>query len=207
MGKIKELMYDRQKLIDAVIESLRADILEGDVTVLEELLGFIEKDKLVQSLPEERWLEFRSSSDYFSIKTTGYNPDLEREEIQINCGENGNLMIVKTDEGFVVDAYDVNGENLNTMQVWEDDMNPLDEDESPAQLCFSPAELREFKDRWGQTHDEICANLNVPDKNDADDILMLDYFFEPTFKKWFPKLSSMYNERQEAIAKFLRHKK
>lgn len=55
------------------------------------------------------------SKNYFEIVQAGYNEGLEREEIQIHCGENGNLMIVKTDEGYVVDAFDC---------VWEEDINP-----------------------------------------------------------------------------------
>lgn len=47
---------------------------------------------------------FNSEPIYFVIVSQGYNKDLQREEIQINCGENGILMIVKTDEGFVVDV-------------------------------------------------------------------------------------------------------
>ena len=199
-------MYDKQKLIDAVIESLKADILAGDVTVLEELLGFIEKDKLVQSLPEDQWSDHRSSSDYFNIKATGYNPDLQREEIQIHCGVNGNLMIIKTDEGFVVDVYGQN-DLLDSTVIWEESLNPNTEDDLPEETYspdnFSQLDIREFVEEFGQTHEEICIALNY-DEADSDDLLMVDHFFEPTFKKWIPKLSSMYDERQEAIANFLR---
>lgn len=205
MGKFKELMYDKQKLIDAVIESLKTDVLAGDVTVLEELLGFIEKDKLVQSLPEEQWSLYRSSSDYFNIRATGFNPDIDREEIEINCGENGKLMIYKTDEGFVVDAYGQE-DCVKTMTVWEEDINPIDDlpEEPYSPDNFSALDLRDFVNEFGQTHEEICAELNVPDSNDADDILMVDYFYQSTFRKWIPKLSSMYDARQETIANFLR---
>jgi|JFJP01.1.fsa_nt_gi hypothetical protein len=228
-------MKTREELIDAVIAELKADILSGDVTVLEEILGFVEKDKLVESLPEERWSEFRTSSDYFSIKATGFNEVIQREEIQIHCGENGNLMIYKTPEGFVVDAYDANGENIDTMAIWEDGINPLVEGEDCIKddegncafcgqkcwegemcdeqqgdgfqepTCFSPAELREFIEEWGQTHHEICAELEYWENgNDTQDLLMVDYFWLEPMNVWLPKLSSMYTERQEAIAKFLR---
>ena len=204
-------MKNREQLIDKVIEHLREDILAGDVTVLEELLGFIEKDKLVQALPEEEWQEFRSSVDYFNIRATGFNEDIQREEIEINAGENGKIMIYKIDEGFIVDAYGQEGDCLNTMAIWEDDINPLDEEDEPNDftgeepICFTPVELREFVNEWGQTHEEICANLNVPDSNDADDILMLDHFWLASENKWYPKAASLYTIRQQEIADHLRH--
>lgn len=203
-------MKTKQELIDAVIESLKADVLAGDVTVLEELLGFIEKDKLVQSLPEDRWSEFRSSSDYFSIRATGFSKVTQREEIEINAGENGKIMIYKTIEGFVVDAYGQEGDCLNTMAIWEDDINPLVDDE-PNTSHFDPndftlADREEFIKAWGQTHEEICAELEYWENgSDTQDLLMVDYFWLEPMNVWIPKLSSMYNDREEAIANFLRH--
>lgn len=120
----------KQKLIDAVIEDLKRGFEFGDYTVLEELLGFIERDKLVQSLPEDQWSNHRTSVDYFNIQATGYNPDIDREEIEINAGENGKIMIYKTDEGFVVDVYGQEGDCIDTMPIWEDDINPNDEDDN-----------------------------------------------------------------------------
>lgn len=116
-------------LVDEAIKNLKADILAGDVTVLDELLSKLSVKTLVQALPEEEWEKYKElNNSYFEINAQGWNAELQREEIQIHCGENGNLLIVKTDEGFVVDVYDVNGDNLNTMAIWEDDINPLDED-------------------------------------------------------------------------------
>jgi hypothetical protein len=40
--------------------------------------------------------------------------------------ENGNLFLIKTEEGFVVDVYNQD-ENVNTMTVWEDDLTPNEE--------------------------------------------------------------------------------
>ena len=60
---------------------------------------------------------------YFNIVKQGWNKDLKREEIQIHCGENANLFLIKTDEGFIVDVYN-NDNNVDTMTVWEDDLTP-----------------------------------------------------------------------------------
>lgn len=46
---------NKQQLIDAVIEDLKKGFAVGDYTVLDELLHFIPKKKLIHSLPEEQW--------------------------------------------------------------------------------------------------------------------------------------------------------
>ena len=70
----------------------------------------------------------KKRNDYFQIQAAGYNPQLEREEIQIHLGENGNLIIVKTPEGTVVDVY-TQDDHLHTMTIWEDDLTPLPDEE------------------------------------------------------------------------------
>lgn len=45
----------KKLLIDRVIESLEDDVILGDTTVLEELLGFIPDHLLRGALPEEEW--------------------------------------------------------------------------------------------------------------------------------------------------------
>lgn len=143
--------------------------------------------------------------NYFEVKNQGWNAGLEREEIQVNCGENGILMIVKTDEGFVVDAFDIGGNNINTMCVWEDDINPLvdDEEESGAPENFSDVEIEEFKQKWGQTHNDVCDELGYNRKT-SDDLLMLDFFWIEEDKKWYNKEASLFTPREQAIANYLR---
>ena len=60
---------------------------------------------------------------YFEVVSHDYNYDLQREEIQIHAGQNGNIFLIKTDQGFVIDVYNQE-ENINTMAVWEDDLTP-----------------------------------------------------------------------------------
>jgi len=48
----------RQELIDRVIEDIKTQVYEGDVTVLEEILKYVSTDTLIQSLPEEEWVKF-----------------------------------------------------------------------------------------------------------------------------------------------------
>ncbi len=68
--------------------------------------------------------------NYFKVIKTGFDKDLQREEIQIHGGENANILLIKTDEGFIVDIYDANGEIVNSMTVWEDDITPFDDDDN-----------------------------------------------------------------------------
>lgn len=49
---------EKQVVIDAVIEQLKKDFEQGDFTVLDELLGFIPINNLIQSLPEEQWTKY-----------------------------------------------------------------------------------------------------------------------------------------------------
>jgi hypothetical protein len=141
------------------------------------------------------------SKPYFEIVSSGYNEGLEREEIQVHCGENGNLMIIKTPEGFIVDVYN-QMENIDSLTVWEDDLSPLEITIDPV---LHVDRIAEFLIKNGQKHSEITANLNLrPSHADSDEILMEDYFYLEGHKKWYPKNSSMYGNFEQAIANYLR---
>ena len=68
------------------------------------------------------------SKPYFTIEAAGFLHETQREEIQVHCGENGNLMIYKTDEGFVVDVYNQD-DIVDTMPIWENELTPLPDEE------------------------------------------------------------------------------
>lgn len=140
---------------------------------------------------------------YFQIEAAGYNEGLEREEVQIHCGENGNLMIAKTPEGFVVDIYNQN-DNVDSLTVWEDDLSPLEITIDP---ILHTDKIAEFLLTQGQKHSEITANLGLrPSHADSDEILMEDYFYLEGHKRWYPKEgNSMYTDFQSAIAIYLRN--
>ena len=145
---------------------------------------------------------------YFEIVHTGFSHDSEREEIEINAGEHGKIMIFQDDGklGFIIDVYGEN-DHAATMTVWEEDLAPMSEDDDPMSEPndpnnFSMVELADFKDEWGQYHDEICSELGY-DGADASDALMEDYFWLPIEQKWYPICSSMYSEREQAIADYL----
>ena len=51
----------KQKLVDRLIEVLKADIEAGDVTVLDEILMKCPADLLLFSLPEEEWGQYKNA--------------------------------------------------------------------------------------------------------------------------------------------------
>jgi hypothetical protein len=140
-------------------------------------------------------------------------PGIDPDRIEVDCGRNGHLFLIHTDEGVIVDVY-ANGEDdiVATMCVWDEDMNnerdftdDLSEDEQP-DVCKIPTaeEIKEYYKNWGQKHNEICANLDY-DKKTADDLLMEDYFWLQSQKEWYPKISSVYSNREQEIADHLRN--
>lgn len=79
-----------------------------------------------------------------------------------------------------------------------------EEDNDPRN--FSDVEIEEFKQKWGQYHNEITANLGYPlSHSQSDELLMEDYFWIEADKFWFPKSASLYTPREQAIADYLRN--
>ena len=65
---------------------------------------------------------------YFQIIQTGFEKGLQREEVEINCGENGKIMIYQDADklGFIVDVYGQN-DHIDSLTIWEEDL--IDEEE------------------------------------------------------------------------------
>jgi len=135
---------------------------------------------------------------YFQIVQAGYEKGLQREEVEINLGENGKLMLYKTPEGSIVDVYNQD-DNVDTMTIWEDDLTPM-----PEEITFDDDDIKAFKKQWGQKHGELCAALGL-NKKTSDDVIMLDYFWIEEDKKWYNKEASTFTEKEQLIANFLRH--
>jgi hypothetical protein len=57
----------------------------------------------------------------------------------------------------------------------------------------------QFKNKWGQSHETICANLGY-DHDTADELLLDDYFWLEDTQEWYPKDSSFYTKEEEKIA-------
>lgn len=84
--------------------------------------------------------------------------------------------------------------NIET-NLWDEED---DEVETP-----SLAELNDFFDDWGQTHDEICSCLGY-DEEGSDDLLTDDYFWVQKRYLWCNKEASGFTERDKEIADYLR---
>jgi hypothetical protein len=48
------------KLINRVLEQIKADVSMGDVTAIEELLSFVPRENLIGYLPEEEWEKYEN---------------------------------------------------------------------------------------------------------------------------------------------------
>lgn len=170
----------------------------------------------VESVRELSEFEYALMSDifsgnvqkpYFEIVHAGFQEGIGREEIQIHAGENGNIYLIKTAEGFIIDAYGQN-DLVDTMTIWEDDLNPDIEDDNEIDMPkdINEFEVSEFKKKWGQKHVEICGNLGYEfAHNQSDELLMVDFFYIETEKKWYPKSASLYTEEEQLIADYLRN--
>ena len=76
-----------------------------------------------------RWVESKSNGDdYFQVVHKGYQTDLQREQVYVKGGENANIYIIKTEEGFIIDVYG-ESEFIESMTIWNDQLDPCDPDE------------------------------------------------------------------------------
>ena len=219
-------------LLKDLTEQAKELIALGDSREKARGCGMMEVIKAVEAA--SRIPQKDNRPNYFDIVNQGWNTGLEREEIQVHCGENGNLMIIKTEEGYIVDAIDVGGNNINTMCVWEDDINPLDDYEKDddgnckycGQKCFEGEMCDEqqaggFNEESGDPNNFSLAEQEDfldewgqltdevcdaldYDEKTSDDLLMLDFFFYEPKKYWIPKASSFYTPREQSIADYLK---
>lgn len=153
----------------------------GDVTIA--FRRFIEKDSA-------------SKDDYFSIVHKGYQSNLQREEIQVHAGENGNIFLIKTDEGFAIDVYGQN-DIVDTMAVWEEDLNDGDLGDEPTAV-----ETEDFVDMYGKYADELASEFDCTEK-ELPIVLRDSHFFVPNEAKWIPFENSAYDERDKQIGKYI----
>jgi hypothetical protein len=157
-----------------------------------------------------RWIESKSIANvqpkenlYFEIVAQGYDEELQREQIQIHAGKNGNVFLIKNDDGFIVDVYNQN-ENIDSMPIWEDDLTPEEEDDADVVFDFSYPKVMAFIKKWGRSEEEVFIELELDaDSENANDAMCEAYFWEDTNKVWIPKLYPLYNEEEQAIADYL----
>lgn len=63
--------------------------------------------------------------------------------------------------------------------------------------------VNKFKEDWGQTHSEVCANLGY-DEEGSDELLMEDFFWHEKDQKWYNKEASSFTTEEEIIAQWLK---
>lgn len=74
----------------------------------------------------------------------------------------------------------------------------------PRNFLFTSEDVEKFVQDWGQTHRGICSELGY-ELDGSDELLMDDYFWHPTYENWFNKSASMFSEKEQIIADFLRN--
>lgn len=60
-----------------------------------------------------------------------------------------------------------------------------------------------IRDKWGQTHEELCTELGY-DLEDSDDLIMLDFFWDADAELWLNKI--VEDEREQELLDSLRYK-
>lgn len=191
---------------------------ENNVNVQPELQPSI-ADKLREHIKEigeeafrKEWEEFDKTwtaeygeqivhEQYFEIISEGYNEELEREEIQIHAGENGNVFLIKTDEGFIVDVYNQQ-EHIDTMAIWNDD---LMSEEEIADIVFDFAypKVKAFIEKWGKTEEQVFLELGIDTDLDNQEQFTHTHFWEDTNKVWILKVNPEYTDEEQAISDYL----
>jgi hypothetical protein len=143
-----------------------------------------------------RWIESKGNveNDYFQVIHKGYQTDVQREQVYVKGGENANIYIIKTDEGFIIDVYG-EGDHIDSMTIWDDQLDPEDPDKQEIHM----SDINDFIDEWGKYADELCAELGCKEI-DPDSLVMGDYFYHEESKKWLPKYHINYSEFELRIA-------
>ena len=51
-------------------------------------------------------------------------PSDDPNRIEIECGKNGHVFLIRTDQGMIVDVYaNGNDDLVDTMAIWDEDLN------------------------------------------------------------------------------------
>ncbi|MCK9543601.1 MAG: hypothetical protein M0R03_16405 [Novosphingobium sp.] len=136
MGNVKKFKQE----VEAILIGIYGAIGMDRPTNHEEILDFIANDVAETADPVEwhsgdvgiafrRWIEKQSEivghfcpePIYFHVVKSGWNGELQRQEVQIHAGENANIFLIKNDQGFIVDVYGQN-DLVESMTIWEDDI-------------------------------------------------------------------------------------
>ena len=97
-------------------------------------------------------------------------------------------------------------EEISWRNVFASQLEAIYEDQQEENILsqISATRLSSFVNQWGQTHEGICEELGY-DPDTAEDLLIVDYFWQNTLNIWLPKQNSGYTSNEQAIADALRH--
>lgn len=145
MGKVKQWTVEKKDEIERILINMWATLSMDIPSNFEDIVQDCYEDVCETADPVNwsdgdvaiafrRWIEKQATQPdeneeetYFKIIKKGFDKELEREEIQIHAGKNGNVFLIKNEEGFIVDVYGQEY-HIDTMTVWEDELNPDEDD-------------------------------------------------------------------------------
>ena len=122
-----ELLREQKQYLLNVISKDKGDTIDslnGILSLIDAIQDYVvDEAKIVSS----DTVFGKMDDEHFKIVHQGFNEDSQREEIQINIGEHGNLFLYKTDEGIVVDVYGQD-DCIGTIGLMDDDFEPEKDD-------------------------------------------------------------------------------
>lgn len=150
MGKVKKFKQDVEAILIGIYSAIGMDRPSNH----EEILDYIANDVAETADPVEwhsgdvgiafrRWIEKQSEIEvvghfcpeptYFRVVKSGWDSELQRQEVQIHGGDNANIFLIKNDQGFIVDVYGQN-DLVNSMTIWERDVEAEIDENDEAEL-------------------------------------------------------------------------
>lgn len=148
MGKVKEFRNKIEEMLINIYTTIGMDKPSNH----EQILDFVANDVAETADPVEwhsgdvaiafrRWIEKQSEvvghfcpePIYFHVVKSGWDGELQRQEVQIHAGENANIFLIKNDQGFIVDVYGQN-DLVESMTIWERDIEAEIDEEDEAEL-------------------------------------------------------------------------
>ena len=135
--------------------------------------------------------------------------DSESVNIYIETGDEPVHVVYWTLDEWIEDAETSVPATINAVHLFHTNPDDLIERISGvgtpdfSQLLITQEEVESFMGNWGQTHRSICDHLGYEHEG-SDELLMDDYFWLHTQEIWCNKSASMFTEKEQLIADYLR---
>jgi len=143
-------------------------------------------------------------SKYINLKLA---IDSESVNIYIETGGEPIHLAYWTLDEWIEDAESSVPATINAVHLFHTSQDMLIEKLGLSEIedkLITSEDIENFIGNWGQTHRSICDHLDY-EYEGSDELLMDDYFWMPIEKVWCNKNASMFTEKEQMIADFLRN--